>query len=132
MAAPNIASGFIPRVQRLEPVPYDPENYSRWTKLLLQKYQLYGISDIADRTRVRPTLPELPAALPADANDAARLAHQNQVEAYRFALHEQQRYDFDVIQLSNLFYSSLGREGMAELELRDDECLDVFKSMELI
>jgi hypothetical protein len=130
--APHIDSGFIPRIIHLEPIAYDPDNYKRWTELFLQRCQLYGIADVATQSRTRPPLPTYPGPLASDASAAERQEHQALHDAYRAALYQQEKYDFDRVQLTNLFYQSLGPRGMTELELRKDNLKDVFHSMTII
>jgi hypothetical protein len=107
------------KAQRFEKLPYKKENFKVWNQLFRQRCARYGFLDILDRTRVRLEIPAF-----AETSPSPERLH---------AIHEAQAiFDYDLVQLKDFFYMCMGDEGIAELQLAEDDFEDIFVSYHLI
>jgi hypothetical protein len=124
---------FVPKQIRLDPVPFDKDNFARWDMLFRKRCDRYGFLDILTGTRPNArAVPVRPAQPPADATASQMEAAEIAYNIYLSDLYDHDKYVFDLAQLTDLFFDSMGDSGMTELELKHAKYDDVLACYEII
>jgi len=125
---------FQPKHVHLEPVPFDKDHFSRWDNLFRKRCDRYGFLDVLNGNRGQAqAAPQPPGNEPAaDAPADEQAAYLLLLNDYHDRMYDHDKFEFDLAQLTDLFFNSMGNEGMTELELRNADLDDVLKCYDVI